>query len=200
MKTLVLDSAFTPVAIVLSDNKKLGEVVSKNEKNSETFMQDIDNCLSMAKLTIDDIDEIAINLGPGSFTGLRVGVSIAKGLGFANDMKYTAFTSFDYVSANKTILVPGFSSFVYIKFLDGNMNCVDIASLDKKLKYVTMCDAIYNTLKSSGYDIEFQEKLPYEKIILKTQNKFLKINQLEPLYLRKSQAELMREAGVKGKK
>lgn len=200
MKTLVLDSAFTPVAIVLSDNKKLGEVVSKNEKNSETFMQDIDNCLSMAKLTIDDIDEIAINLGPGSFTGLRVGVSIAKGLGFASDMKYTAFTSFDYVSANKTILVPGFSSFVYIKFLDGNMNCVDIDSLDKKLKYVTMCDAIYNTLKTNGYDIEFQKKLPYEKIILKTQNKFLKINQLEPLYLRKSQAELMREAGVKGKK
>lgn len=200
MKTLVLDSAFTPVAIVLSDNKKLCEVVSKNEKNSETFMQDIDNCLSMAKLTIDDIDEIAINLGPGSFTGLRVGVSIAKGLGFASDMKYTEFTSFDYVSANKTILVPGFSSFVYIKFLDGNMNCVDIASLDKKLKYVTMCDAIYNTLKTNGYDIEFQEKLPYEKIILKTQNKFLKINQLEPLYLRKSQAELMREAGVKGKK
>ncbi len=195
MKTLVLDSAFVPIVAIIIDGKEVAENHSNSGRNSDTYMQLIDNTLKQANLSVDDIDCIAINVGPGSFTGLRVAISIAKGLGFASDMKYQTFTSFDYVQTDvQTILVPGFSNFVYSKDVAGNMNCEDVNTLNIAYNYATFCDGIFNDLVKKGYNIKLLEKLPYAKVIKTSRANWHKINELEPLYLRKSQAELQREA------
>lgn len=55
---------------------------AKNIRGSQVILQTIDTLLKKAKLSLVDIDEINVHAGPGSFTGLRVGASIANTLAF----------------------------------------------------------------------------------------------------------------------
>ena len=115
MFTLILDCAFKPVVSLLKDGKELLIKTSENEKHSDSYMLLIDTSLRELNISIADIDEIMLNVGPGSFTGLRVALSIVKGLGYGDDKKILTFSSFDYLKEKKYILVEGFSNFVYQK-------------------------------------------------------------------------------------
>lgn len=67
--------------------KKNGEVVKslskKNEYGSQVLLPLISKLLDREKLTFKDLKAIEVETGPGSYTGLRVGVSVANALGFA---------------------------------------------------------------------------------------------------------------------
>jgi tRNA threonylcarbamoyladenosine biosynthesis protein TsaB len=60
---------------------KMHEKKAKNLKSQETLPL-IEKLLKEKKVRLNQINEIKVNTGPGSFTGLRVGVSIANSLGF----------------------------------------------------------------------------------------------------------------------
>lgn len=82
MKILSVDTATDIASIaVLEDNKVLGEV-NLNFKNSHSviLMDMIINLLNTLKLTLDDIYGFVVSKGPGSFTGLRIGISTVKGM------------------------------------------------------------------------------------------------------------------------
>ena len=86
---LNIETSTTNCSVALSQN---GSVVAHKEDNSleyshaERLHVYIDEVLQSAKVSIDQIDAIAISKGPGSYTGLRIGVSAAKGLCYALDM------------------------------------------------------------------------------------------------------------------
>lgn len=68
-----------------------GEIVAKRaavakSAHSEKLIGFISEIFKESSVTIDDIDAIGINIGPGSFTGLRIGLSTAKGLAFPNNI------------------------------------------------------------------------------------------------------------------
>lgn len=188
MNTLILDSAYGAKAAVLISNKLVSLQHGNGLKEADNYLQVIDSALKDSKLTIDDIDTICLNVGPGSFTGLRVALSVAKGLGFDQKMKYRTFTSFDYIDSKNPKVLDGFSSFVYTSE-NGNMQCVDIASL-KGGKYVCLNEKLKAQIESAGGKAEVVQLLPYEKIVLKSVETELKY--ISPLYLRASQAELQR--------
>lgn len=193
MITLVLDCAYKPVVAILKDGKELLTLTNENEKHSDFFMKQIDECLNKLYLKISDVNQIMINVGPGSFTGLRVAVSIAKGLGFSGEIKFIKFTSFDYLKTKKEILLEGFSSFVYKKNQRQEMSCEDIKELDKEVDYVTISHPLYENLRGLEFKIQQLDKLSYEEIYENVSKKELLISEIEPLYLRKSQAEIERE-------
>ncbi|MBU0998679.1 tRNA (adenosine(37)-N6)-threonylcarbamoyltransferase complex dimerization subunit type 1 TsaB [Patescibacteria group bacterium] len=62
-----------------------GEVFKTNSKKekSQRLLPFIDETLKKKKLSLKDLTEIEVNIGPGSFTGLKVGVSVAQALGWA---------------------------------------------------------------------------------------------------------------------
>lgn len=64
----------------------LKEINSKNFSHSEQLHTFIDELLTQEKLTPKDLDAVSISKGPGSYTGLRIGVSAAKGLAYALDI------------------------------------------------------------------------------------------------------------------
>ena len=68
--------------VTISLNKEVFKTVSKKEK-SQRLLPFIDEVLKKKKLTLKDLTEIEVNTGPGSFTGLKVGVSVAQALGWA---------------------------------------------------------------------------------------------------------------------
>lgn len=55
--------------------------------HSETLLPMIDSCLASSGICCDDLDVIAVSAGPGSFTGVRIGVACAKGISFALSAK-----------------------------------------------------------------------------------------------------------------
>lgn len=67
--------------------KKEGEVIKslseKNEYGSQVLLPLIEKLLKSQKIEFKDLKGIEVETGPGSFTGLRVGVSVANALGFA---------------------------------------------------------------------------------------------------------------------
>jgi tRNA threonylcarbamoyladenosine biosynthesis protein TsaB len=85
MNTLYIDTRNNKEIIVrLKVNGDIFEEVSAASKNNaQATLPIIEKLLERVKLGISDIDEINIERGPGSFTGLRVGISIANALSFA---------------------------------------------------------------------------------------------------------------------
>lgn len=85
MKILAVDTSDnTATACVAEDNKLLAEsVVNYKKTHSQTLMPMIDKCLNDSGTDISEIDLFAVANGPGSFTGLRIGVSAVKGMAHA---------------------------------------------------------------------------------------------------------------------
>ena len=84
MYLLALDTAGKTAAVaVLRDDVLLYEAQCNNGlTHSETLLPMIADMLRSARLTLDDVDAFAVAAGPGSFTGVRIGVSAVKGLAF----------------------------------------------------------------------------------------------------------------------
>lgn len=85
MNTLIIDSSDNKKIIVgLRIEKKKYFLKHKTDsKKAQVILSLIDQILKKLNLKIKDIETIEVNSGPGSFTGLRVGISIANTLGFA---------------------------------------------------------------------------------------------------------------------
>lgn len=84
MKILALDStAVVATYAITNDNEPLAaETVTSGLKHSEILLPMIEKGLLSLSLSVDDIDLFACSTGPGSFTGVRIGVSLIKGLAF----------------------------------------------------------------------------------------------------------------------
>ena len=82
MKILGIDSSADTVAVSLLENEAVLASFCGNIKktHSNTLLPTIEYLLSYAGVRPDDIDLYAISVGPGSFTGIRIGVAAAKGL------------------------------------------------------------------------------------------------------------------------
>lgn len=87
MKILGIDSSgMVASAAITADNILVAEfTVNNKQTHSQTLLPMIDQVVQMSDIALQEIDAIAIAAGPGSFTGLRIGASTAKGLGLALD-------------------------------------------------------------------------------------------------------------------
>ena len=85
MNILAVDtSALTATVAVMKNGVTVFENNITNAlTHSETLMPMIDHALNAVKLTVNDIDLFAVSCGPGSFTGIRIGVSAIKALAYA---------------------------------------------------------------------------------------------------------------------
>ena len=79
-------TAVSAGAAVVKDGMLISETyVNTGLTHSQTLMTLIDMVLKLVDLTVDDVDAFAVSAGPGSFTGVRIGVSTIKGLCFAKN-------------------------------------------------------------------------------------------------------------------
>lgn len=87
MKILAIESATKILSVALvCDNKIIATRTSDNKKtHSETLLPMMEEMLDSCGAKLSEVDAIAVSNGPGSFTGLRIGVTTAKGLGLALD-------------------------------------------------------------------------------------------------------------------
>ena len=87
MKYLALEgSAVAASCALLEDGRVLGEFfVNIPQTHSQTLLPMVEDMLKNSELSLADMDALAVAAGPGSFTGLRIGMAAVKGLAWASD-------------------------------------------------------------------------------------------------------------------
>lgn len=100
MKILAIDTATITRSVALLENET---VISESlclaqEPHSKHLHDMINDVLTMAGVTLEAIDAFAVTIGPGSFTGLRIGVSTVKGLAFALNRPVAAVSTLEALS------------------------------------------------------------------------------------------------------
>ncbi len=77
MLTLAFDTATSVATSALVDD---GEVLAERMSRAQTLLEDVDALLRQGGAHPGDLDVLAVGLGPGSFTGVRIGLAVARGL------------------------------------------------------------------------------------------------------------------------
>ncbi|URQ74771.1 MAG: tRNA (adenosine(37)-N6)-threonylcarbamoyltransferase complex dimerization subunit type 1 TsaB [Candidatus Ochrobactrum gambitense] len=111
MKILALDTAasYCAAAVYDADGDVVLAQVSENigKGHAEVLMDYVSRALAEAGVTIKDIDRVAVNIGPGSFTGVRIGVSAARGFALALGCPAIGVTAFEALADETLAQVPG---------------------------------------------------------------------------------------------
>lgn len=192
-----------------SENGVIAETSLSVKKNhSNIVMPIIDNLFKISDLNINDIDKIAVAIGPGSFTGVRIALGIAKGLAMALNKPLIAVNELDILegiaSGNENEIIPLIDARkerVYYKYQNTYIDDYLInliSNFDKNKKYVFVGDGAIN------YTNILKDNLGDNAVILPMYNSFprasilceLALNKeeaniytLEPEYISKSRAE-----------
>lgn len=102
MNILGIDTSTKTMSVALvSDNKILGELnFYSNMDHSERLIDNISFLLKSNDMTIKDIDLVGVAVGPGSFTGIRIGIATAKGLCEFSKIPIVGVSSLEALSRN----------------------------------------------------------------------------------------------------
>lgn len=104
MPVIAIETATVVGSIAIVDPARVISEITLNIRatHSEKLMAAIDRLLCGAGLAVEDMDGIAVSIGPGSFTGLRIGLSTAKGLSYASGKPLIGIPTLDALALNMT--------------------------------------------------------------------------------------------------
>ena len=187
MYSLIIDSATKVLYIALvCDNKIVKEVYMKGEHDhAKNIVYLVDEALKTAKIEVDQLSKIIVGIGPGSYTGVRMGVTVSKMMAsFKNVPLYKISTLKLIASGNKGIV---------LSMVDARHNQSFAAIIDtNKDKYV-LDEGMYdnNTLLESNYEFVSNESEFIVDPFYVISNSELVSNPdlLVPNYLRDTEAE-----------
>lgn len=102
MKVLGIDTSTMMGAVGIVEGEDILAELRTNVAvtHSERLMLHIDGLLRSARLTLDDIGGFAVTVGPGSFTGLRIGLAAVKGLAYGTGRPVAGISSLDVLADN----------------------------------------------------------------------------------------------------
>ena len=114
MKVLYLETSSKNCSVAISENEKLlclTEEVSENYKQSESLHTFVEWALEGAEISLKDIEAVSLGRGPGSYTGLRIGASSAKGFCYGLKVPLIAVNSMEsmiepFLDGNYELVVP----------------------------------------------------------------------------------------------
>ena len=199
MKCLAIDTSGVHLTVaVIKDNKDFVRFIEDDKvKHSENLMPTVEELLDVADLSLKDLDFVAVVIGAGSFTGIRIGISTVKALAFSENKPYLSITSFDALAYNEkkgkvmAVINAGHGGFYACGYTDGKISFSPRFILKEELvsllkDYEFLSGEIIDDLKTEVVSVK-------EGLIFAVDKKKSEISRdydkLAPLYLRKSQAE-----------
>jgi len=214
MRSLILDCSKGMSVYVLKGDEVESFIDENQKKHTDELLVCVDNLLSKLDLKVNDLDFIGVCVGPGSFTGIRVAVSICKGLAITNDIKICTASNFEIYSFGNIekafYILDGFSDNIYVREIDGDNyfdDCIKIDEFIEKYKSKSESFKVYiqsekmqNLLKINQIQSDFAKNNTILCFIDKFKNsQFVNLNEINPIYLRASQAEIERTKRLSGK-
>ena len=153
MTILAIDTSAASISVAICKDNKIISACELNVKvtHSNTLMPIINFCLKSANLTISDINALACTYGPGSFTGIRIGIATIKGLSLPGDIPCVPVSTLEAIAypfkdSNKiicSVMDARCNQFYNALFKSECSNLIRL-TLDNALK----CNEIIDILKS----------------------------------------------------
>lgn len=102
MITLAFDSTAKAASVAVCDGEKLLALynIDNGLTQSELLLPMAENMLKCLNLSFDDVELLACAVGPGSFTGVRIGVALVKGIAFGRGIPCVAVSTLDELAEN----------------------------------------------------------------------------------------------------
>lgn len=151
MKILAVDTSSKICAVaILEDNKVIDEIKLDNGKtHSENLMPIIKEILDKNNLTLKDMNLIAVSVGPGSFTGIRIGIATIKPMAEVYNLPVASVTSLETLARN---IENKEKDFTIISLIDARNNQVYAGFFDTEynLKEDEIAEDIDEVLKKAG--------------------------------------------------
>jgi tRNA threonylcarbamoyladenosine biosynthesis protein TsaB len=231
MRVLGIDTSTMTAAVgMVEDNQVLVDLkFDVKVTYSEVLMPTIETALKMVGFNLGDLDGLAISIGPGSFTGLRIGLSTVKGLCLATGKPLAAVPSLDALASQSL-----FCRYQVVPLLDAKKNevyaaiyntgegevqresdfwAIDVSDLAKKISSKTLFvgpgaklyrKELIDLLGKKAYFAMGEQSTPSGASVARIGARKLaggkaeKISELEPFYIRKSEAELKFKNAARG--
>ena len=214
MKILAIDTSTKAGSVCLLNNDEIiGELYFNLEKtHSERILPIIDYLLKFSKTDINEIDLFVSGIGPGSFTGIRIGLSIAKGFSFALKKPLIGVSSLDalandvYIEDEFISIIEGRNNeFFYAVFKRENEHLikksnylsVKINELPKKKYAIILSNLLFLKNNKKNYNFPFENIIKgklyahnFGFIGFKKYKKTEVLSDVNPLYLKPSDAEI----------
>lgn len=129
MKILALETSAKAVSAAVTED---GRVLASGYQDtglthSRTLMPIVEHIMKNAEITMAEISAVAVAVGPGSFTGIRIGVSAAKGLAFAASIPAVGVSTLAAMARNAA-----FADGLVVCAMDARRNQIYNALLDRK--------------------------------------------------------------------
>lgn len=137
MKILAVDCTAKPASVaILEEGKVLSSAYTNTGlTHSQTLVPMVDSALKNAQVPLSDIETFAINAGPGSFTGVRIGVAALKGLVFSDAKNCVPVSTLESLAYNFGGL-PGLENTLICPAMDARRNQVYTALFQWKEGHV----------------------------------------------------------------
>jgi tRNA threonylcarbamoyladenosine biosynthesis protein TsaB len=103
MLTLAFDTATAVATSALVDGE---EVLGERASRAQTLLEDIDALLRQAGAHPSALDRLAVGIGPGSFTGVRIGLAVARGLALSLDLPGAGVSTLSALAAGAPGALP----------------------------------------------------------------------------------------------
>lgn len=205
MISLLIDTCTKNVCIALFNNKTLlDKIVYSNQIDlSSNFMVLINNTLDKNNIKIEDVDRFFVAIGPGSFTGIRIGVTCAKVMAWTLKKEVIPFSSLELLAAvdsRTDYIVPLIDArrgYVFAGIYDNQLNCImndDYIKLDDLLEKIEDGKSV-TYISLDNFDLK--TNLPeynVNKIVEKHYDDIpVNPHSLNPNYLKKTEVEEKRE-------
>lgn len=206
---LAINTAFMTANLALktAEGKVVLKDIDAKSKHSENVLKSIDEMCQEASTEVLDVGTVAVVVGPGSFTGLRIGVAIAKALGCAGkDLKFVSLSSLQLMaykiaksklnSGAFVCVINALSDLFFVAQFDADGKIVGEEKMISKEEYQQIDiekfalagDVQTSDVKEMEIDCKDLLDFALEK---EEQGDFVLPDDLNPSYLRLSQAEDM---------
>ena len=98
--------------IYFDDKKYFETYINLKNSHAEKIFEVVDTVLKLSGVQLDDLESIAVSAGPGSFTGLRIGMSAAKGMAFGISVPIIPVPTFEALALQISNVLPENTNFI----------------------------------------------------------------------------------------
>lgn len=207
MKILGVDTSNKVASVaIFDDNIKLGEKFSDDQKtHSEKVLPLIDNLLKELNISINEIEQFVVCTGPGSFTGIRIGVALVKGMAEGINKPVIGVTALEGLlnttEGNVCAIIDAKHENVYAQYRINDTyseaKCININELlkelpDQDISFVGDATPVYSELLGDykiNENVLIQSASSLIEHSIKNNLHAKDVIEINPIYLRKAQPE-----------
>ena len=201
MRILAVDTSSSVASVAVMDEDRLqAEILLDNGKtHSQILVPLIENIMSILNISTNDIDVFASSIGPGSFTGLRIGITTIKAIAFASKKPVVSVPTLDALAYNMPALgsivcpiMDARNSQVYTALFENREN-----TQSKLTEYLGInINELIKIIKDKGENIIFTgDAVQLHRVLL--EKELGNLCSFAPVYLMRNRASTVAELALK---